>query len=309
MTDPTAPPIGAPHLASAPFRASLAGRLGLNLPKDFWPVGPVVKGYEAAGFSWIQVHTPPRSVLGEMESILRHARSLRGALSISGLRLMLHGPDDLTLGTPEHDRAFGGLLRYAAEAGAEIVVYHGANFPLGDAATTARVQDRLLAEEASLRRFALQAEALPVTIAVENLAPVFPGEAPRVCHSPAAVRDLVHRIGCERVGMLFDVGHAHITADAAGARLEDELAAVAGSVVLFHVHDNLGARREPQPLSGLDPLRLDLHLPPGGGRIDWTALAEMLTGHAAPLMLEVHPPHRPEPLGMAEVAGGLLSAA
>jgi len=308
MTDPTAAPIPAARLAPAYSRSVLAGRLGLNFPKDFWPVGPVVKGYEAAGFAWVQVHTPPRSVLCEMEPILRHARSLRGALAVSGLHLMLHGPDDLSLGTPEHDRAFEGLLRYAAEAGGEIVVYHGANFPL-DYAPLARVQDRLLAEEASLRRFAVQAEALGVTIAVENLAPVFPGEAPRVCHSPAAVRDLVARIGSERVGMLFDIGHAHITADAMGGELEDELSAVADSVVLFHVHDNLGARREPQPLSGLDPLRLDLHLPPGGGRIDWASLTPMLIGHAAPLMLEVHPPHRPEPLGMAEVTAGLLSAA
>ncbi|HYU61426.1 MAG TPA: hypothetical protein VEK39_11760 [Solirubrobacterales bacterium] len=44
---------------------------------------------------------------------------------------------------------------------------------------------------------------------------------------------------------------------------------------------------------GLDPLRLDLHLPPGRGTLPWQEIAPRLVGHSAPLLLEVHPPYRP----------------
>ena len=47
----------------------------------------------------------------------------------AGLRRILHGPGSLQAGTPGADRAIEGLLSYAAEAGAEYVVYHAANFP------------------------------------------------------------------------------------------------------------------------------------------------------------------------------------
>ena len=54
-------------------------------------------------------------------------------------------------------------------------------------------------------------------------------------------------------------------------------------VVLFHVHDNLGARwRRVDQRPELDPLRLDLHLPPGRGTIDWSEVAPSLLAHDAP---------------------------
>jgi sugar phosphate isomerase/epimerase len=101
----------------------LGARLGLNVHRDQWPATPLLEYYEAAGFACVQVHTPPRPMLADRERCRRHARTLKGALSPSGLRLLLHGPDDLSVGTAEHDRAFDGLLDYAAEAGAELVVY------------------------------------------------------------------------------------------------------------------------------------------------------------------------------------------
>jgi sugar phosphate isomerase/epimerase len=67
-------------------------------------------------------------------------------------------------------------------------------------------------------------------------------------------------------------------------------------VSIFHLHDNLGARwstadQRPE----LDPLRLDLHLAPGRGTLAWEEIADCLCDHGAPLVLEVHPPHRPSP--------------
>jgi sugar phosphate isomerase/epimerase len=145
---------------------------------------------------------------------------------------------------------------------------------------------------------------LGVRIAIENLAPVHPGP-PRLCHDPLAVRDLVRRLASPAAGMLLDVGHLHITAEASHSDPALVAAAVAPDVVLFHVHDNLGVRRRDIDAPGIDPLKLDLHLPPGRGSLLWGRVAGVLREHAAPLLLEVEPSQRP---ALPELTAGLLRA-
>ena len=117
------------------------------------------------------------------------------------------------------------------------------------------------------------------------------------CKLPAAallpiVRDLVRRLDQPAAGMLLDLGHLHITADATRSDHAAVLAACAPDVVLFHVHDNLGCRRGIDA-PGADPIRLDLHLPPGRGSLPWARIAGMVASHEAPVMLEVERSHRP----------------
>jgi sugar phosphate isomerase/epimerase len=131
-----------------------------------------------------------------------------------------------------------------------------------------------------------------VTIAIENLSPVHPGPS-RLCHDPLSVRDLVRRLASPAAGMLLDVGHLHITADASHSDPALVAAAVVRDVVLFHVHDNLGVRRRDIDAPGVDPLKLDLHLPPGRGSLPWARIAAALRDHDAPLLLEVEPSQRP----------------
>jgi sugar phosphate isomerase/epimerase len=280
--------------------------LGINVHRDHWPTPAALKAQEAAGFTAVQVHTPPRAMLADRERCLSHAGALRVALDTTSLRLVLHAPDDLSAGTYDHDRAFEGLLEYAAAAGAEIVAYHGLNFRGSGRGAERRTRDRVFAEERSLRRFAGRAADLGVTIAVENLAPVYPGP-PRLCHDPLRVRDLVRTIAAPSVGMLLDVGHAHITCALHGRDLFEIVDAVAEDVALFHLHDNLGARRTGLGHPGVDPLRLDLHLAPGAGTVPWAAIGRVLRLHGAPLMLEVEPSHRPALVALAGVTAELLS--
>jgi sugar phosphate isomerase/epimerase len=287
-------------------RQELVRNLGLNVPTGWWPTAPMLKGLEAAGFGWVQLRTPPRTMLCDRDRVLRHAAALRNTLETCGLRLVLHGPDDLSAGEPAHDRALDGLLDYAAAIGARQVVYHGANFacPAG-AEAQARVQEREAREETSLRSRIPRLERLGVTLAIENLAPVHPGP-PRRCHDPSHVRGLVRRLASPRVGLLFDVGHAHVVAGLRGTDVRSLLDPVVDDVVLFHLHDNLGARRGRATPPGLDPLRLDLHLAPGNGTLRWEAIAPLLLRSDVPLVLEVHPPHRPEPLSLSSVTTELL---
>jgi sugar phosphate isomerase/epimerase len=67
--------------------------------------------------------------------------------------------------------------------------------------------------------------------------------------------------------------------------------------------DNLGVRRRDIDAPGIDPLKLDLHLPPGRGSLPWGRVAAVLREHSAPLLLEVEPSQRP---ALAELTAALL---
>jgi sugar phosphate isomerase/epimerase len=265
----------------------LAARLGISVPNEWWASAALLKSLEAAGFAFAQLHAPPPSVLADARLLRRYAAAQRSALEGIGAGLVLHGPGSLLAGEERSDRALEGLLGYAAEIGAGHVVYHGRALPDDPAS-----QDRLLAETRSLARLTARAERVGVTIAIENLCPVYPGPE-LLCHTPMTLRALVQRIASPNLGLCLDVGHAHVAAELKHTTIDHLMDGVLDAVVLFHVHDNLGARRHRTTPPGLDPLRLDLHLPPGRGRIDWAELSWRLAAHDAPIVLEVHPPNRP----------------
>ena len=297
--------VGATRADLPALDAGIRGaRLGIDQPAGHWPTVPRLKSFEAAGFAHVQVRMPPRHVLEDPRMVVDHAGALRDALDLTGLRPILHAPDDLLAGDAPGDRQLDGAITYAALAGCDLVVYHGARVPLGDPS----VRSRLRAEEAALRHALPRIEAAGVRLAIENLAPVFPGSA-YVSFSTGAVRDLVRALDSANVGMCLDLGHAHITSALAGVPLVDVIEPVLGDVILFHLHDNFGARGATQCCGGIEPLRLDLHLAPGAGTLPWDAVAPLLAGHPAPLQLEVHPPSRPEPATLAIVVRELLGAA
>ncbi len=260
-------------------------RIGLNVPYEWWPSRAMLEEIEGAGFRFVQLPAPPASVLSDTRSCIRHARAVAGALDATDLRSVVHAPGDLLAGEPVADRALAGTLSYAAECGAEQVVYHAQMVVDGRAA-----QDRLLAETRSLSVLARTAERLGVMLALENLAPVYPGPE-TVSANPLAVRALARRLSSPAVGLCLDVGHANVIAGLRRTSLHRMLAPVLDMVCLFHVHDNLGARwRAADQRPDLDPLRLDLHLAPGEGTINWFQAGALLRGHGAPMLLEVHPP-------------------
>jgi sugar phosphate isomerase/epimerase len=281
---------------------ALGARLGLNVPEGWWPSAPLLKEFEAAGFGWTQVHSPPATVLATPRHCTAHAATLAATLQTTGLRTVVHGPNSLLVGTKEADRVFEGLLSWAAELGAEQVVYHARSLPDAPGSETA-----LLFETRSLARLAMRAERLGITIAIENLAPVFPGTE-SLSANPMTLRGLVHRIGSDRVGICVDLGHAHIVADFRHTTVERLIEPVLDVVSLFHAHDNFGARWDGSRPAGLDPLRLDLHLPPGRGELPWERVAPHLAEHDAPIVLEIQTPFRTRPEEAFESASRALAA-
>jgi sugar phosphate isomerase/epimerase len=145
-------------------------------------------------------------------------------------------------------------------------------------------------------RHAELAERLAVRIAIENLAPLYPGPDP-IAASPLSLRGLILRTGSDAVGVCLDLGHANIVAELRHTSLARLVEPVADLVVLVHLHDNLGARQlvSPEAAIAVDPLRLDLHLAPGAGTLPIAEAAQIIAETSAPVVLEVHPPHRPPP--------------
>jgi sugar phosphate isomerase/epimerase len=276
-------------------------RLGLSIPYDWWPAAPIVKEIEAAGFSFVQVPSPPPTVLSDPRDAHRHAAGLSDALGTSGLRPLLHGPGSVRAGTSQGDPALNGLLSYAAEVGASHVVYHAANLP--DEPSS---EDWLLAETRALAALARRAERLGVIIALENLAPVYSGPD-ALSFTPMILRTMAKRISSPAVGLCVDVGHANLVAALRRTDPLELIEPVLDRAVMFHLHDNLGARRDEAPSPELDPLRLDLHLPPGRGTVPWDRLAPLLARkRGAPLLLEVHPP-RPSAARLFEAGVAAVS--
>ncbi len=206
-----------------------------------------MKEIGAAGFGWVQLPAPPESVLVDPRSCIRHARGAGDAVAGAGLRCVLHAPAELIAGRPETDRAVEGAIAYAAECGAAAVVLHARAYGDGPGAG-----DRALAETRSLARIALIAERLGVTLALENLAPVYPGPE-TISANPLSLRALARRIASPAVGLCLDVGHANVIAGLRRTSLSRMVEPVLDMVALLHVHDNLGARwiRDERPESSI----------------------------------------------------------
>lgn len=293
----------APAQEPADAFSTLAGRFGLTVPHEWWPSVHLLKSFEAAGFSHVQVDAPPAGVLSETRLLTRHAGALREALATTGLALVLHAPAGLRLGTQGGDKAMDGLVDYAVEAEAEQVIYHALAFEDESANEQA-----IRFEAASLRRAVRRAELHGFGIAVENLAPLFPGREV-ISANPMSLRSLVRQVGSESLGVCLDLGHAHISAQLSRTSLAALVEPVLDVVTVIHAHDNLGARLEPgsNGALGVDPLRLDLHLPPGRGTLPWHEVAHLVIRSNAPVILEVHPPFRPRVAELHDT-GSLLFA-
>ena len=281
----------------------LTGRLGITVPHEWWPSAHLLKSFEAAGFSHVQIDAPPATVLGETRHVTRHAGALRESLGTTRLECVLHSPAGLRLGTAAGDKAMDGLINYAMECGAGQIVYHA--LALVDEPES---QGALHAEMCSLRRAVRRAEINGLVIAIENLAPLFPGPETQSAN-PMSLRAVAKRLSSEGVGLCLDLGHAHISAQLRRTSLAGFIEPVLDSVTLVHAHDNYGARRDQDGSRalGVDPVRLDLHLPPGRGNLPWHEVAPLVMRTGVPMILEVHPPYRPRSAELHDTASVLFS--
>jgi len=232
------------------------------------------------------------------------------------LAYTVHGPCDLNLclGEPHgvEEQALAAYLEFCAEIESPILVYHsGLVFlheaywglkPLPDQATMQAWRDN---EVAALQRLASRAEALGVTIAMENRDPHLWEVATLARHGlpmralteyhPGLLIEEVNRqlaaIGHPHVGMTLDFGHAYIAARVCGFDFLEAVSLAVPYVKHIHMHDNVGklcgyssSQGERLPLG-----QGDLHLPPGWGEIPLREALERLPEYEGIITLEIRP--------------------
>jgi sugar phosphate isomerase/epimerase len=233
-----------------------------------WPIGlstgcfyqtPLVDCLETireSGFSMIEVVFSPVHLDYTNRKAVQEA-----ALHIEALGLeaySFHAPfaDDIDISSPDltrREHALDEILR-AVEAAALLGVHYFVIHPGPENAEIPSREERMLRIEnvcAVLERVAARCDELGIQCVLEN-------KLPHLMFGQSA--DLLWILAClegNRVGACLDTGHAHLAGD-----LYALVYKMAPHLRLLHVHDNRGHG--------------DDHLPPGDGRIDWTALLREL---------------------------------
>ena len=106
----------------------------------------------------------------------------------------------------------------------------------------------------SMEQLARIGEELGVVYLIENIpANYYFGNDTRM------IAQMIRKLASPHVRMCFDTGHAHMTTDTTVA---DDLAACMDVVTYLHINDNTK--------------KMDSHLIPGQGTIDWLALGEQM---------------------------------
>ena len=243
-------------------------RFGLNVPHEWWPSGAAVESptRRPASAGCSSTRPRPRSSPTRGSCIAACAGHRRGALHhrARGGRARARRPS-------RRHQVRGRSPSRACSPTRPSVGAEPDRLPRADGRRGARTaQDRSLAEARSLAALARVAERIGVTIALENLAPVYPGPGDRLGEPALLSRARSPALNSPAVGLCLDVGHAqrrrrpppHLAgpADRAGPRPRQRLPPP-------RQPRRPAAAAEQRP--GVDPLRLDLHLPPGRGTINW----------------------------------------
>ena len=120
-----------------------------------------------------------------------------------------------------------------------------------------------------LRAFA---RPLGVSILLENI--------PNEISAPEKLRELIHTLHYDDIGVCFDVGHAHLALGVA-----ETFESLKSHIRSTHVHDNARDR--------------DSHLWPGDGNIDWSETVTLLRSapHVPPLLMEIDGEGKPDIVG------------
>lgn len=235
-----------------------------------WPIGlstgcfyrtPLVDCLETirgSGFSMIEVVFSPPHLDYRNPQAVQEAAARIDALGLEAYSFHAPFADDIDISSLEPTRrehALAEILR-AVEAAASLGVHYFVIHPGPENGDIPSREERLLRIEnvcSVLERVAARCGEVGIQCVLEN-------KLPHLMFGQSA--DLLWILTClkgNRIGACLDTGHAHLAGE-----LYPLVYKMAPYLRLLHVHDNKGHG--------------DDHLPPGDGRIDWTALLKELAG-------------------------------
>lgn len=246
-----------------------------------WPIGlstgcfharPLVDCLEIIlqnGFSLIEVVFSPTHLDYKNHGAVQEAARRIDALGMEAYSFHAPFGDDIDISSQDlarREHSLDEILR-AVDAAAHLGVHYFVIHPGPENADIPSREERLLRIEnvcSVLDRVALRCSEAGIQCVLEN-------KLPHLLFGQSA--DLLWILAClegNRIGACLDTGHAFLAGD-----LYQLVFKMAPYLRLLHVHDNKGHG--------------DDHLPPGDGRIDWSALLQELstTGFQGSLILEL----------------------
>jgi sugar phosphate isomerase/epimerase len=233
-----------------------------------WPIGlstgcfyrtPLVDCLETirgSGFSMIEVVFSPPHLDYRNPQAVQEAAARIDALGLEAYSFHAPFADDIDISSLEparREHALAEILR-AVEAAASLGVHYFVIHPGPENGDIPSREERLLRIEnvcSVLERVAARCGEVGIQCVLEN-------KLPHLMFGQSA--DLLWILTClkgNRIGACLDTGHAHLAGE-----LYPLVYKMAPYLRLLHVHDNKGHG--------------DDHLPPGDGRIDWTAVLKEL---------------------------------
>ena len=233
-----------------------------------WPIGlstgcfyrtPLVDCLETirgSGFSMIEVVFSPPHLDYRNPQAVQEAAARIDALGLEAYSFHAPFADDIDISSLEPTRrehALAEILR-AVEAAASLGVHYFVIHPGPENGDIPSREERLLRIEnvcSVLERVAARCGEVGIQCVLENKLPhLMFGQSADLLWIPTCLKG-------NRIGACLDTGHAHLAGE-----LYPLVYKMAPYLRLLHVHDNKGHG--------------DDHLPPGDGRIDWTALLKEL---------------------------------
>jgi sugar phosphate isomerase/epimerase len=209
-----------------------------------------------SGFSMIEVVFSPQHLDYKNEEEVRAAAQQIETLGMEAYSFHAPFGDDIdisSLDTAKREYAVDEILQ-AVEAAALLSVHYFVIHPGPEESHIPSREERLLRIEnvaAVLNRVAVRCEELGIRCALENKLPHL------LFGNSSDLLWILASLQSNQIGACLDTGHAYLAGD-----LYPLVYKVAPYLRLLHVHDNKGQG--------------DDHLPPGDGRIDWTALCKEL---------------------------------
>lgn len=276
----------------------MAARIGINADSslingDLSTLDKLLGEFQIAGFSHVEIPVHGLDCIMNSRICPKRLAKTRQIVGAYPFSYSVHAPDGLNLADRDQPEAhFDALLAtidFAAEIGADIVVYHGSH--VKNVAPSVPRQDLWNDEIERLRRVAAYAGRRSVTVAVEN---IFRQSAQEVSYriNPIDLAGIIAAVDSPNVGICFDFGHAFISANEEKFSIVGALCAALPRIVHVHMHDNFGKTWGSYTRT-IDALPVgcgDLHLPPGWGAIPYsTLLPILLPAYRGVLMMEIQP--------------------
>ncbi|MCI4663668.1 MAG: sugar phosphate isomerase/epimerase [Neomegalonema sp.] len=163
-------------------------------------------------------------------------------------------------------------LDVAAEIGATAQVHHGGAVPVDDKLEAARLRAY---ETEAFAEMAHHASERGVVLCVEN---IFAFDPKIEMAAPHELAEQVKAVNSPFLRATIDFSHAAINAGNRGFDLMTSLAALAPVAGHLHIHDSFGKPKTIETFTYGEMVNYgmgDLHLPPGWGALDWSAIAAL----------------------------------